>query len=124
MSTISESAVVPAGSQLVVLSGQVSVDDTGSVVGVDDFDVQFRQVFANLAGAMGRLGGDLRQVIKCTTYLTNEDHLESYFTQREELFPGWFGSSPPANTLLIVSRLGRPDFLLEVEAMAAIPHRE
>lgn len=121
MSTISESFVVPDGFRLVVVSGQVSVDADGDVVGLNDVAAQFRQAFSNLQGAMRRVGGELRHVIKCTTYLTSADFLPTYFDERARHFLDWFGESPPANTLLVVTRLGHEDFLIEVEAMAAIP---
>lgn len=117
---IGESAVIPAGSRLVLTSGQVSVDPSGALVGSGDFAAQFHQVFANLAAVMRRAGGDLGDVLKCTTYLTAADHIPVYFAERARTFPQWFGGKPPANTLLVVAALGQPGYLIEVEAIAAV----
>jgi enamine deaminase RidA (YjgF/YER057c/UK114 family) len=121
MGIIAESVVISSQSQLVVLSGQVSVDATGTVVGRDDLPAQFSQVFSNIADALQRVGGELQHVVKCTTYLTSADLVPVYSAERARLYPEWFGENPPTNTLLVVSRLGREDYLIEVEAMAAIP---
>jgi enamine deaminase RidA (YjgF/YER057c/UK114 family) len=121
MGVIAELVVIPIQSQLVVLSGQVSVDQTGAVVGPGDIAAQFSQVFSNITDALERVGGELRHLVKCTTYLTSADLVPIYFEERARLYPEWFGENPPTNTLLVISRLGRDDFLIEVEAMAAIP---
>jgi enamine deaminase RidA (YjgF/YER057c/UK114 family) len=121
MNVIAESVVISRQSQLVVLSGQVSVDRTGTIVGRDDIAAQFSQVFSNIADALQRVGGELRHLVKCTTYLTNTDLVPVYFAERTRLYPEWFGENPPTNTLLVISSLAREEFLIEVEAMAAIP---
>jgi enamine deaminase RidA (YjgF/YER057c/UK114 family) len=107
---------------LVFVAGQLSVGKDGEVVGKGNFTRQFEQIFANLEGLLRGIGTDCSSVVKFTTYLTNEDDIDTFMTLRAALFPQLFnGSVYPPNTLLIVKRLVKPDFLLEVEAVVSAP---
>jgi enamine deaminase RidA (YjgF/YER057c/UK114 family) len=106
---------------LAFIAGQLSVGANGEVVGSGNFEAQFRQVFKNLADVQNGLGTDYKSVLKFTTYLTRSEDIEKFMVLRRELFPKLFGKeSYPPNTLLIVSRLVKPEFMIEVEAMAAV----
>ena len=109
------SHVVKAGN-LVFISGQIAVDPNGQVVGVGDIEAQARQVFANLETAVKAGGGRREDIVSITIYLINPDHLTAYRSAREQ----FFGSKPPASTLLFISGLARPEILLEIEATAVI----
>jgi len=107
------------GGRTVHLAGQLAVGADGSVVGVGDFDAQFDCVFGNLRDVLAGLGLDFRAVIKFTTYMTDAAHIPDFMRLRAARFPGWFGGEIfPPNTLLIVDRLVKAEFLLEVEAIA------
>ena len=68
------------------------------------------------------LGTDYNAVAKFTTYLVDSSHIEPFMALRQELFPTLFaGPLYPPNTLLIVDRLVKPEFLIEVEAVARLP---
>jgi enamine deaminase RidA (YjgF/YER057c/UK114 family) len=107
------------GGRAVYLAGQLSVGADGEVVGAGDFDAQFRQVFQNLHDVLSGLGLDWRSVIKFTTYLVQSEDIPHFMRLRAENFPQWFGGDVfPPNTLLIVDRLVKAEFVLEVEAIA------
>lgn len=108
---------VKAG-DLIFVSGQLSVGGDGSVVGVGDFDAQFKQVFENLAGVLAGVGTDFNDVAKFTTYLATSQHIPNFMRLRAALFPSLFKTDMYApNTLLVVDRLVKEEFLIEVEAV-------
>jgi enamine deaminase RidA (YjgF/YER057c/UK114 family) len=109
------------GGTTAFIAGQLAVGAKGEVIGAGDFGAQFRQVFENLADVLRGLGTDYKSVLKFTTYLTRSEDIDKFMILRRELFPKLFGSETyPPNTLLIVSRLVKPEFLIEVEAVAAV----
>jgi 2-iminobutanoate/2-iminopropanoate deaminase len=115
----SHAAVVETPKKLIAVAGQLAVDETGSPVGVGDFAFQFHRVFANLGAVLEASDSGWNQILKFTTFLTNVDDVGAFYQQREGLFAGLYpnGNYPP-NTLLVVAHLVRPEFLLEVEALA------
>lgn len=110
-----------AGDRLAFIAGQLSVDSDGSVVGMGDFSTQFAQVFGNLDSVLKGLGGSFRNVVKFTTYLVHSQDIDTFMKLRAELFPRLFeGALYPPNTLLVVDRLVKEPFLIEVEAVASL----
>src|SRR5689334_20440666 len=111
----SQVTLVPAG-PTVHIAGQLAVGSGGEVVGRHDFERQMRQVFANLGDVLKGLGLGYNHVIKFTTYLVHAQDIEHFMRVRAALFPELFGGTQyPPNTLLVVDRLVKEDFLLEVE---------
>jgi enamine deaminase RidA (YjgF/YER057c/UK114 family) len=105
----------------VFIAGQLAVGADGSVVGKADFTAQFHQVFRNLGNVLEGLGAGFDSILKFTTYMVHSQDLESFMALRRELFPKLFvGPDYPPNTLLIIDRLVREEFLIEVEAIAAV----
>jgi len=103
------------------IAGQLSIDRDGNVVGKGDAERQIRQIFANLGDVLGGLGLDYNNVVKFTTYLVHSQDIEIFMRVRAELFPKLFGGKRyPPNTLLIIDRLVKEDFLAEVEAVAVM----
>jgi enamine deaminase RidA (YjgF/YER057c/UK114 family) len=99
--------------ELVFIAGQLA---TG------DFEAQFRAVFEQIGAILGDLGTDFQSIAKFTTYLTDPEDIPVFMKLREEAFPGLFGGGAfPPNTLLIVQRLVKPEFRIEVEAIARLP---
>jgi enamine deaminase RidA (YjgF/YER057c/UK114 family) len=108
---------VPSG-PLLYVSGQLSVALDGSVAGKGNFETQFRQVFKNLGDVLAGLGVGFADVVKFTTFLVHSQDIERFMRLRAEVFPTLFaGPLYPPNTLLIVDRLVKEDFLFEVEAL-------
>jgi len=79
-------------------------------------------VFANLGTILKDLGTSFEAVAQFTTYLTRSDSIPTFMAARAQIFARLFadGRYPP-NTLLVVDRLVKPEFLLEVEAIARLP---
>jgi enamine deaminase RidA (YjgF/YER057c/UK114 family) len=104
------------GGQLLYISGQVARDTDGNVVGKGDMRTQARQVFQNLRQVLQAAGGDFKDLMKITTYITNIENFPAVAEVRSEVFQGEL----PASTLIVVKSLFNPDFLIEVEGVAAI----
>lgn len=109
------------GGKLAFIAGQLSVGANGEVVGKNDFEAQFRQVYSNLADVIAGLGGKYTDIIKFTTYLVHSQDIEAFMRLRRDLFPALFGQEVyPPNTLLMIDRLVKEEFLIEVEAIVAL----
>jgi enamine deaminase RidA (YjgF/YER057c/UK114 family) len=108
------SAAVRFG-EFIAVSGQVAMDEAGQLVGRDNFGAQAEQCFANLARVLGQAGGSLTDVVSLTTYLAARDHAPAFLAARARHFP----TDPPATTTLIAQMM-HPDFLIEIQALAAI----
>jgi enamine deaminase RidA (YjgF/YER057c/UK114 family) len=108
-------------SEYVYIAGQVATDRAGKIIGVDDFDAQCVQVFANIETALKSVGGGWGNVVEFTTYLVHSQDIPKFMTYRKREFPKLFpdGAYPP-NTLLMVDRLVQEPFLIEVKAIAAL----
>jgi len=106
--------------ELAFIAGQVGIDRSGKTPA--DVGGQVNAVFDALGCILEDLGGDFSNVVQFTTYLTSADHIEPFMAARKELFPKLFkdGKYPP-NTLLIIDRLVKPEFKVEIEAIAALP---
>jgi enamine deaminase RidA (YjgF/YER057c/UK114 family) len=107
--------------ELLFIAGQVAVNEAGELVGKGDFAAQMRQVFDNLGRALGGEGLGFSNVTKFTTYLVHSQDIEGFMAVRKELFARIYpGGQYPPNTLLMVDRLVGEQFLIEVEAIAAV----
>jgi reactive intermediate/imine deaminase len=104
------------GGRLLYISGQVAWDTNGNIVGKGDVAAQARQVFRNLREVLQAAGGDLQDLMKITTYITKIEDFPAVAQVRSEVFQGEL----PASTLIVVKSLFHPDFLLEVEGIAAV----
>jgi enamine deaminase RidA (YjgF/YER057c/UK114 family) len=108
-------------SEYLFIAGQVAVDRDGKPVGVDDFDAQCVQTFANIEAALKSAGGGWSNVVEFTTYLVHSQDIPKFMKYRLREFPKLFpnGAYPP-NTLLIIDRLVQEVFLVEVKVTAAL----
>ena len=116
----SHAAKVRAG-DLYFIAGQLAVGPNGSVVGKNDFEAQFRQVFENMGTVLEGLGISFDHVAKFTTYFVHSQDIEKFMALRAELFPKLFSGKFPPNTICVIDRLVKEDFLFEVEAVARGP---
>ncbi len=112
--------MLAAGGELLVVAGQVGTDREGRAG--DDVIAQTKQAFANVGAVLDAGGCRWRDVVRLQTFLTSADDIAGFMKARQEVFPRYFpdGAYPP-NTLLIVSRLVRPELRVEIEAMAVRP---
>jgi enamine deaminase RidA (YjgF/YER057c/UK114 family) len=104
------------GGRLLYIAGQVAWDASGAIVGKGDVRAQARQVFENLRRVLQAAGGDLPNLMKITTYITKIEDFPAVAAARGEVFQGEL----PASTLIVVKSLFHPDFLIEVEGVAAV----
>jgi enamine deaminase RidA (YjgF/YER057c/UK114 family) len=109
--------VVAPDGRTVYVAGQVAFDSTGQLVGGNDFKAQAERVFQNLRRALGSVGGSLDDVVKTTTFVTDEKHVALLRDIRLKYLDA---AHPPANTLVVVSSLARPTLLVEIEAVAVL----
>jgi len=103
---------------VVWISGQVSMSPEGELVGVDDPIKQTEQVFDNLKTVLKEAGGTLDDIVSTTTYMVDRAHMLDINDVRARYITG---PCPPTSTLLIVAGLARPEFLVEISAVAVIP---
>jgi len=106
-------------SEFLFIAGQVGADKDGKAAA--DFDAQCTQLFANLGAALASQGAGFANVVEFTTYMVHSQDIAKFMAWRTREFPKLFpnGAYPP-NTLLIIDRLVREDFLIEVSAVAAL----
>ena len=113
-------AVVTTGDvKTVYVGGQNAVDVSGEVIGKGDIKTQAKQIFKNLETALASGGAKLDQVIKWNIYVLQGQPPRPAF----EVFQRVWGnrSNPPLITLLFVSGLAQPDYLMEIDAVAVVP---
>jgi len=108
--------VVATGSRLVFIAGQEPEDAAGSVVGPNDLAVQARQVFANLGRALVAADARPDQVTKITIYVVR--YRREYLPAIEAARTALFGDYRPTDALVGVETLSKPEYLIEVEAIA------
>jgi enamine deaminase RidA (YjgF/YER057c/UK114 family) len=106
---------VATGGELIVIAGQVALDATGAVVGAGDFAAQATQVFRNLIAALEAADARPVNLIKLTIFVTDMSQLAAYRTIRDRFLDP---AHLPASTLVQVAQLFRPEFLIEIEALA------
>lgn len=103
----------------VYIAGQIALDQAGHLVGPDNAEAQTQQAYTNLQSILTELGGSLTDIVKLTTYLTDRKSLEGFRRARNRFFHEPF----PPNTLLFISGLAHPDYLVEIEAIAVLRGR-
>jgi enamine deaminase RidA (YjgF/YER057c/UK114 family) len=105
--------------RMVFIAGQTALDRDGNVVGRGDFAKQAAQVFNNLTIALSAVGCTPANLVKLTVFLTDMGNLPVYREARNRFFESVSPPAAPAVTLVEVSKLYGPDFLIEIEAIAA-----
>jgi enamine deaminase RidA (YjgF/YER057c/UK114 family) len=109
----------PSG-RTVYTAGQVALDRAGNLVGVGDFRAQTEQVFANLSEALRAVGANFGHVVKLTIFVTDlsPENLSTLRDVRDRHIDATRG---PASSLVQVTKLFRPELLIEIEAIAVLP---
>ena len=107
--------VADAPARLIFISGQLSLDQTGAVVGAGDIEAQAKAVFANIEKSLKSVGGQLGNVAKLTAFDTDVvKHPPIIRKVRAE----YFGTAtPPTSTMIEVPRFSHPDILIEIDAV-------
>ena len=109
----SHAVEVQAGSRILFASGQIAVTPEGTCP--PDFESQARLCWRNLLTVLEEADMSMKDVVKVQTFLTRKEDLAAYRAIRNEIV----GDSRPAHTLLVIAALGRPEWLVELEAVAA-----
>ena len=110
-------AIKVSGAQTVLfLAGQVAYDDQGNPAHRGDFKAQARAVFQAVKAQVEAGGGTMQNIVKVNTYLTDIRRRAELVAVREE----FFGKKGPASTLVGVTALAQPDWMIEVEAIAVV----
>jgi enamine deaminase RidA (YjgF/YER057c/UK114 family) len=106
-------------SEFLFIAGQVGADKDGRTSA--DFDAQCAQTFANIGLALASQGTSFANIVEFTTYLVHSQDIPKFMAYRTREFPKLFadGAYPP-NTLLMIDRLVREEFLIEVSGVAAL----
>ena len=105
---------------IVYLAGQVSSDASGKLIGEGNFEAQVEQVFRNLKIAIEVAGGTMADIVKLNIYLVaavDQSEVPKLRAIRNRYVNV---EKPPASTLVVVSRLAQPGWLIEIEAVAAL----
>jgi enamine deaminase RidA (YjgF/YER057c/UK114 family) len=110
---------VSAG-RIIFISGQTAADRDGNVVGKDDFAAQATQAFRNLGIALEATGCTAANLVKLTVFLTDMENLARYREARNRFFATVTPPAAPAVTLVEVSKLVGREFMIEIEAIAAV----
>jgi len=111
----SHGILVPEGQRLVFCSGQLGIAADASVPA--DCAGQTRLCFDNIAAILGEAGMTLGHIVRINAFVSGREHLAAYMAVRN----GLFAAPYPASTLMIVSGFARPEFVVEIEVIAAGP---
>ena len=106
--------------KMLIISGQVAFDSEGHLVGPGDYEKQTEQVFLNIKHIIESAGGTMDNLVKIGIYTCDVGQIQAIRTARDKFINT---KTPPASTLVEVSKLFRDDVLVEIEATAVIPKK-
>ena len=106
---------IPPGHRILVCSGQLGVSPDDQVPA--SVEEQTHLCFRNIAAVLAEAGLSFRDVVRINAFVSGREHLKGYMAVRDN----YIADPPPASTLMVVSGFSRPEFLVEVEIIAAAP---
>lgn len=106
---------ITAGHRILVCSGQLGIAPDDHVPAT--VEEQTHLCFRNIAAVLEEAGFTFAHVVRINAFVVGREHLKGYMSVRDH----YIGDPPPASTLMIVSGFARPEFLVEVEVLAAAP---
>jgi enamine deaminase RidA (YjgF/YER057c/UK114 family) len=109
---------IPPGHRILVCSGQLGVSPDDQVPA--SAEEQTHVCFLNIGAVLAEAGLSFGDVVRINAFVTGREHLKGYMAARDS----YIADPPPASTLMIVSGFSRPEFLVEVEVLAAAPASE
>jgi 2-iminobutanoate/2-iminopropanoate deaminase len=112
----SQAIAVEAKGRLVFISGMTARRADGTVAGVGDIEAQTRQVCENIRSALESAGGTLDDVCRVDVFVRNIEHFDKIHKVRRE----YFKAPAPASTMVEVTKMVHPDYLIEINAIAVI----
>lgn len=105
---------------MVVISGQIALDNKGNLIGKGNLAAQTEQVFTNIKNIVAESGGTMDNVIKIGIYMIDISQVQTMREVRNKFINQ---QNPPTSTLVQVSKLVSDDLLIEVEATVIIPKK-
>ena len=112
----SHAIAVEAKGRLVFISGMTARRPDGSIAGIGDVEAQTRQVCENLKAAVEAAGGTMDDICRVDVYVRNIEHFEKIHRVRRE----YFKAPAPASTMVEVTKMVSPDYLIEINAIAVV----
>ena len=112
----SQAISIEAKGKLVFLSGMTARRADGTIAGVGDITAQTRQVCENLKAAVEAAGGTMDDICRVDVYVRNMEHFDQIHKVRRE----YFKSPAPASTMVEVTKMTSPDYLIEINAIAVL----
>jgi 2-iminobutanoate/2-iminopropanoate deaminase len=113
----SQAIAVEAQGRLVFISGMTARRPDGSIAGVGDIEAQTRQVCENIKSALEAAGGTMDDICRVDVFVRNIEHFEQIHKVRR----AYFAAPAPASTMVEVTKMVHPDYLIEINAIAVIP---
>src|SRR5688572_4024383 len=118
----SHASVIDLGrSKMILLSGQIALDSTGTLVGKGNLEKQTQQVFVNISNILREVGGSMNNIVKLNYYLIDVKQIQVVRDIRDKFINL---ENPPTSTLVQVTKLFRDDLLIEIEATAVIQKKD
>lgn len=114
--TYSQGVRVGQPQAILFLSGQVAYTEDGGVAHRGDFKAQARGAFEAIQALVECQGGTMASIVKITTFITDMRYRADLAPIREE----FLGKKGPASTLVEISSLAHPDWMIEIEAIAVL----
>jgi enamine deaminase RidA (YjgF/YER057c/UK114 family) len=102
--------------ELIFVSGQLSRDNEGRIVGAGDMRAQLRQTLENVKAALEAAGASLSDLVRTNTYVTDIDEYFKHTDVRME----YYNHAMPTSTTVEVRRLAQPELMVEIDAIAAV----
>ncbi len=112
----SQATVTEARGRLVFISGMTARRADGSIAGIGNIEVQTRRVCENIKAAVEGAGGTLDDVCRVDVFVRNMEHFDTIHKVRRE----YFKPPLPASTMVEVTKMVSPDYLIEINAIAVI----
>jgi 2-iminobutanoate/2-iminopropanoate deaminase len=113
----SHATAIAAQGRLVFISGMTARRADGAIAGRGDIEAQTRQVCENLKAAVEAAGGTMADICRVDVYVRNMEHFEAIHRVRRE----YFSEPLPASTMVEVTKMTAPEFLIEISAIAVVP---
>ena len=112
----SQAIEVEARGKLVFISGMTARRPDGTIAGIGDVEAQTRQVCENIKAAVEAAGGTMDDICRVDVYVRNIEHFDRIHKVRRE----FFNAPPPASTMVEVTKMVSPDYLIEINAIAVV----
>lgn len=112
----SQASITEAKGKLLFISGMTARKADGTIAGIGDVSIQTRQVLDNIKAAVEEAGGTLEDICRVDVYVRNIEHFDAIHKVRREYFP----NEAPASTMVEVSKMVKPEYLIEISAIAVL----